>query len=98
MKTASVDITHFCTPSPWTDNGVKGMGEAGAIGPMAAIASAVADALGTQVWETPLRMSRVARLVAGATPDGVFERWSGLTELADFWTAPKRAAARGKKR
>ncbi|HEX5512734.1 MAG TPA: xanthine dehydrogenase family protein molybdopterin-binding subunit, partial [Actinomycetales bacterium] len=86
-----IDITHFCTPSPWTENGVKGMGEAGAIGPMAAIAGAVADALGTQVWETPLRMSRVARLVAGATPDGLFEQWSGLPELADFWVAPGRA-------
>jgi carbon-monoxide dehydrogenase large subunit len=93
-----IDITHLCTPSPWTDNGVKGMGEAGAIGPMAAIANAVADALGKQVWETPLRMSRVAALVDGATPDGVFERWSGLTELTDFWAKPKRPSSRAKKR
>lgn len=81
----NIEVIHLSTPSPWTENGVKGMGEAGAIGPMAAIANAVADALGTQVWETPLRMSRVADLVAGATPDGWFERWSALPALAAFW-------------
>lgn len=82
-----IEVHHLCTPSPWTENGIKGMGEAGAIGPMAAIANAVADALGTQVWETPLRMHRVAGLVAGATPDGLWERWSALPELAAFWPA-----------
>lgn len=83
-----IEVTHLSTPSPWTENGVKGMGEAGAIGPMAAIANAVADALGVEVWETPLRMRRVAGLVAGATPDGLWERWSSLSELSGFWEEP----------
>jgi hypothetical protein len=43
-------------------------------------------------------MSRVAALVDGATPDGVFERWSGLSELTDFWAKPKRPSSRAKKR
>jgi len=83
----NIEVTHLSTPSPWTDRGTKGMGEAGSIGPMAAIANAVADALGVRVWETPLRMERVSGLVCGATPDGLWERWSALSELSSFWTA-----------
>src|SRR5690606_38141970 len=48
-----IEVLHLSTPSPWTPDGRKGMGEAGAIGPMAALGNAVADALGTNVWETP---------------------------------------------
>lgn len=80
-----IEVTHLCTPSPWTENGVKGMGEAGAIGPMAAIANAVADALGIEVWETPLRMERVAALLDGASPQGWWDRCSRLRRLAGFW-------------
>lgn len=80
-----IEVKHLNTPSPWTEHGMKGMGEAGAIGPMAAIANAVADALNTPVWETPLRMERVSALLDGATPDGLWEKWSGIPELAAFW-------------
>ncbi len=42
----SFEIDHLETPSPTTPGGVKGMGEGGTIGAPAAIANAVADALG----------------------------------------------------
>lgn len=80
-----IEVIHLTTPSPWTEYGMKGMGESGSIGPMAAIANAVADALRVTVWETPLRMERVAALISGATPAGLWERWSSVPELAPFW-------------
>ena len=57
-----VEIGHIETPSPYTLNGIKGMGEGGAIAPPAAIANAVADALspfGVRVNEVPLTPERV---------------------------------------
>ena len=39
------DIVHLSTPSPLTVMGIKGMGEGGTVGVVAAIANAVADAL-----------------------------------------------------
>jgi carbon-monoxide dehydrogenase large subunit len=47
------EVDHLETPSPFTINGVKGMGEGGAIGPAAAIAAAVDDAI------APLTNARV---------------------------------------
>ena len=38
-------IVHMETPSPYTEYGIKGMGEGGAIAPPAAIVNAVNDAL-----------------------------------------------------
>ena len=81
-----IEVHHLCTPSPWTEGGRKGMGEAGAIGPMAAIASAVSDALGVQTWETPLRMPRVAALVTGQGLDGEWQRWSTNPGLSSYWS------------
>jgi carbon-monoxide dehydrogenase large subunit len=52
----SFQVHHLETPSPFTINGIKGMGESGAIGPGAAIAGAVDDAIG------PLTSARVDRL------------------------------------
>jgi carbon-monoxide dehydrogenase large subunit len=46
------------TPSPYTDFGVKGIGEGGAVGPPAAVLSAVNDALhslGVQLSNLPIR-------------------------------------------
>ena len=40
-----VRIRHMQTPSPYTEFGVKGIGEGGAIAPPAAIANAINDAL-----------------------------------------------------
>jgi carbon-monoxide dehydrogenase large subunit len=58
----AIDVHHIETLSPLTPLGNKGMGEAGAIGPMAAIGNAVADALGRCVDEVPLTPARVWRL------------------------------------
>ena len=57
-------IAHHQSPSPRTVNGVKGMGESGAIAAPAAIACAVADALadaGFAVERLPLTPDRVLR-------------------------------------
>jgi carbon-monoxide dehydrogenase large subunit len=57
-------IGHHESPSPLTVNGVKGMGESGAIAAPAAIACAVANALaaeGFQVQRLPLTPERILR-------------------------------------
>jgi aerobic carbon-monoxide dehydrogenase large subunit len=58
----AIKIAHLHTPSPYTEFGVKGMGEGGAIAPPAAIGNAVRDALasiGAEVNETPMTPKRV---------------------------------------
>ena len=55
-------IGHMETPSPYTRFGQKGIGEGGAIGPPAAIANAINDALGVfgvEVDSTPITMRKV---------------------------------------
>jgi carbon-monoxide dehydrogenase large subunit len=60
------DVVHLSTPSPLTVAGIKGMGEGGTVGVVAAIANAVADALGAAVNRLPLTPARVQALVRGA--------------------------------
>lgn len=58
----AIKIAHLHTPTPYTEYGMKGMGEGGAIGPPAAIANAVRDALagtGAELNETPMTPRRV---------------------------------------
>lgn len=58
----SIRIGHLHTPATATEYGMKGMGEGGAVGPPAAIANAVRDALaplGAEINETPLTPQRV---------------------------------------
>ena len=65
-----IRIFHMQTPSPYTQFGVKGIGEGGAIAPPAAIANAVNDALrgiGAEVCETPITPRRVRAAIATAT-------------------------------
>lgn len=83
-----IDVHHLHTPSPNTEFGAKGMGEAGAIGPAAAIANAVSDALGTGVMEAPLRMERVWRLLRseGPSPTTEFDPWLQVAGLRAFWS------------
>lgn len=81
-----IEVRHLESPSPWTEYGMKGMGEAGAIGPMAAIANAVADALGVPVHETPLRMQRVWELATGSARRWAHDDWADLPGLSGFWT------------
>jgi carbon-monoxide dehydrogenase large subunit len=55
-------IYHLATPSPYTEFGIKGMGEGGAIAPPAVIFNAVNDALaplGIELNETPLTPRRL---------------------------------------
>lgn len=67
-------LEHLETPSPHTPGGVKGMSEGGTIAPPAAIANAVADALGAlgidagAVDGYPLTAPRVFRLLAQRSP------------------------------
>jgi aerobic carbon-monoxide dehydrogenase large subunit len=62
-------LAHLDVPSPLNPLGVKGLGEGGAIGPPAAIAGAVEDALaelGVVVREGPLGPDRVRALIREA--------------------------------
>ncbi len=60
-------LEHMHTPSPLTRFGQKGIGESGAIGPPAAIACAVGDALGTVINRLPITPERLRAHIA-ATP------------------------------
>ena len=65
----SVRIEHMETPSPYSEFGQKGIGEGGAIGPPAAIANAVNDALrplGVEICETPITPRRLMAALAAA--------------------------------
>jgi carbon-monoxide dehydrogenase large subunit len=62
-------IFHMHTPSPYTEFGIKGMGEGGAIAPPAVIFNAVNDALaplGVEVAQTPLTPTRVVAAIERA--------------------------------
>jgi carbon-monoxide dehydrogenase large subunit len=65
-----IEIHHIETPTPLTPLGAKGMGEGGAIGAAAAVANAVADALGMPVYETPFTPESVIRALASRTDAG----------------------------
>jgi carbon-monoxide dehydrogenase large subunit len=62
-------VEQLATPAPEMPLGVKGTGEAGAIGPPAALANAVSDALadlGVEITETPITPAAVRRLIREA--------------------------------
>ena len=62
-------IDHMETLSPYTEFGVKGIGEGGAIAPPAAIANAVNDALkslNAEVLQSPITPRRVLEAIAAA--------------------------------
>jgi carbon-monoxide dehydrogenase large subunit len=56
-----LEVRHVQTPSPLNPLGVKGAGEGGTLPAPAAIANAIADALGVDVAEMPLTRERVWR-------------------------------------
>jgi aerobic carbon-monoxide dehydrogenase large subunit len=63
----NVRILHMETPSPYTEFGQKGVGEGGAIGPAAAIANAVNDALApldVELCEIPITPRRILEALA----------------------------------
>jgi carbon-monoxide dehydrogenase large subunit len=67
----AIRIYHMETPSPYTEFGIKGMGEGGAIAPPAVIFNAVNDALrplGVELTETPLTPRRLLEAINRAAP------------------------------
>jgi carbon-monoxide dehydrogenase large subunit len=65
----AIRVFHMETPSPYTEFGIKGMGEGGAIAPPAVIFNAVNDALhpmGVEVNETPLTPERLLEAIEKA--------------------------------
>jgi carbon-monoxide dehydrogenase large subunit len=65
----NIRVFHMETPSPYTEFGQKGVGEGGAIGPGAAIANAVNDALrplGAELCEIPITPRRVLHALSTA--------------------------------
>jgi carbon-monoxide dehydrogenase large subunit len=63
-----IEIQHMETPTPIHDLGVKGIGEGGTIGATAAVANAVADAIGASSIQLPLTPARILeslQMVAG---------------------------------
>jgi carbon-monoxide dehydrogenase large subunit len=66
------EVHHVVTPSPLNPLGVKGAGEGGTLPAPAAVANAVADALGplaVQVTEMPLTRERLWRRIVAASAD-----------------------------
>ena len=63
----SLEVHHVVTPSPLNALGVKGAGEGGTLPAPAAIANAVADALGVDVTEMPLTREGVWRAIRAAS-------------------------------
>ncbi|WP_336489448.1 xanthine dehydrogenase family protein molybdopterin-binding subunit [Methylobacterium nigriterrae] len=62
-------IDHMETPSPYTQFGVKGIGEGGAIAPPAALANAINDALrplGAEMLRSPVTPRRIVEAVLAA--------------------------------
>jgi carbon-monoxide dehydrogenase large subunit len=65
-----IRVLHMQTPSPYTEFGMKGLGEGGAVGPPAAIVSAVNDALQTlkvEIHDLPLTPERILAAIDDAT-------------------------------
>ncbi len=66
-----MEVVHLEDEPPGTLGGVRGLGEGGAIGGLAVIANAVADALaplGVVVTEVPLTPARIFEMVQAARP------------------------------
>jgi carbon-monoxide dehydrogenase large subunit len=59
MEIPDIEIRHQETPCPFHPLGVKGCGEAGTVGPTAALANAVSDALGSPMNVLPLTPERL---------------------------------------
>jgi CO/xanthine dehydrogenase Mo-binding subunit len=63
-ESPDVEIKHLVTPSTVHELGTKGIGEGGTIGSTAAVANAVADALGATDTILPFTPDRVLSLIA----------------------------------
>ena len=68
-----IRLDHMETPSPFTEYGIKGVGESGAISPPATIANAINDALGSmgvELREAPMTPRRVLAAIQDARRAG----------------------------
>ena len=74
-------VVHMETPSPYTEFGVKGIGEGGAIAPPAAITNAVNDALRplgvAELLQSPITPARVLAAIAHARASAPRETVAG---------------------
>lgn len=73
----TVETHHECSPSPFTVNGMKGVGESGAIAAPAAVAAAVGDAvahLGVEIESLPIDTDKI--VAAAARRQGGNEPWA----------------------
>jgi aerobic carbon-monoxide dehydrogenase large subunit len=64
-----LEVFHLTTPSPYTIGGFKGLGEGGAIAPMATLSNAVTDALAPLkvcIRDLPLTPDRILDLIESA--------------------------------
>ncbi len=89
-------IDHMQTPSPLSMFGQKGIGEGGAIGPPAALANAVNDALaplGVEMTELPITPHAYRRSIAGAMKPAPFEH-ARPADIAEAMALLHRAGAR----
>ena len=69
----AIRVAHMETPSPYTEYGIKGVGESGAISPPATIANAINDALGSmgvELREAPMTPRRVLAAIQDARRAG----------------------------
>jgi CO/xanthine dehydrogenase Mo-binding subunit len=62
----AIEIQHMETPTPVHDLGAKGIGEGGTIGATAAVANAVADAIGASSIRLPLTPARILAALEAA--------------------------------
>jgi carbon-monoxide dehydrogenase large subunit len=62
----AIEIQHLETPTPVHDLGAKGIGEGGTIGATAAVANAVADAIGASSIRLPLTPARILETLEAA--------------------------------
>jgi len=72
MEVPALGIVDHCTPSPLTEFGQKGSGEAGYLGAPAAISNAINDALaplGTGIFELPMTPHALWRRISAARRD-----------------------------
>lgn len=69
----TIRVEHMETPSPYTEFGIKGVGESGAISPPATIANAINDALGAmgvELREAPMTPRRVLAAIQDTRRNG----------------------------
>jgi hypothetical protein len=78
VEMPAIKIGHLHIPTPYTEYGMKSMGEGGAVAPPAAIANAVRDALaeiGAEVNETPITPRRVLTAIKAARVAASSKLW-----------------------